>query len=165
MVIIDVDGVVSPVGDAATAWGDEVVAGDASGPVLVSPTLCARLDELSHRSGVTCVWLSSWSPEMRSHLLPFPGRDWPALPDPTGAQMTVSGWWKFTALDAWLAKQSDVRALAWCDDHLVGDHLAFARRGLRLRGLEPLLMAPRTEVGLTREDMDQLEAWASQPIS
>ena len=59
VVFLDVDGVLSPIDGVGTLWGDEVVAGDVSGPVLVSPTLCARLDALSQTVGVSCVWLTS----------------------------------------------------------------------------------------------------------
>ena len=51
--VMDVDGVVAPV-HGKTAWGDDVVAGRLFGPVLVSPTLCARLDE--HPEITTLVW-------------------------------------------------------------------------------------------------------------
>ena len=44
--VVDVDGVVSPV-HGHTAWGDDVVAGHVFGPVRVSPAMCARLDEIA----------------------------------------------------------------------------------------------------------------------
>src|SRR4051812_18450683 len=52
VVIVDVDGVVSPVHPSGTTWGDEVVAGQVFGPVLVSPRLCAHLDALDLVAGV-----------------------------------------------------------------------------------------------------------------
>ena len=161
VVILDVDGVVSPIGGTHSPWGDEVVAGDVSGPVLVSPTLCARLDALSQMVGVSCVWLTSWSAEMRARVHPFPGRNWPVVPDPVDPLLREDEWWKLAALEAWLDGRPEVRDLAWCDDHLLGDRPSAARRNLGSRGLRPVLLAPRTEVGLTPEHMDQLDEWAS----
>ena len=162
--IMDVDGVVSPVGGLGTAWGDDVVAGDVFGPVLVSPTLCARLDALSQVPGVSCVWLTSWSAAMRASLHPFPGRDWQVVADATGARSPERDWWKFDALEAWLDWHPEVRALAWCDDHLAGGRLPAVRRGLRAREVRPLLLAPRTEVGLTPAHMGRLDAWVGTQL-
>ena len=50
-VILDVDGVLSPV-HGRTAWHDDVEAGNVFGPVLVSPALCARLERLATLPGV-----------------------------------------------------------------------------------------------------------------
>ena len=75
VVVVDVDGVISPVG-GQTAWGDDVVAGNVFGPVYVSPTLCARLDALGNLPNVQCLLLTSWTAEMRSGMSPFPGRRW-----------------------------------------------------------------------------------------
>ena len=70
--IVDIDGVVSPV-HGRTAWGDDVTAGNVFGPVLVSPGLCARLDDLAQTPGLSCWWLTSWSVKMRAAMRPFPG--------------------------------------------------------------------------------------------
>lgn len=165
VVILDVDGVVSPIGGTDSPWGDEVIAGDVSGPVLVSPTLCARLDALSRMVGVSCVWLTSWSADMRARVHPFPGKNWPVVPDPVDAFLIEGEWWKLAALEAWLESRREVSDVAWCDDHLLGDRSSAARRNLGSRGVRSLLLAPRTEIGLTPEHMDQLDEWAgAQPF-
>lgn len=48
--VLDVDGVVSPV-FGHTAWGDDIVAGHLFGPVFVSPTMCQPLDRLAAHPG------------------------------------------------------------------------------------------------------------------
>lgn len=52
VVIVDVDGVVSPIHPVASPWGKLVRAGTVFGPVLVAPAVCDRLDALGRRSGV-----------------------------------------------------------------------------------------------------------------
>lgn len=98
---------------------------------------------------------------MRARVHPFPGKYWAEVPGPVGEILGEDEWWKLAALEAWLDGQREVRDLAWCDDHLLGDRPAAARRNLDSRGVRPLLLAPRTEVGLTPEHMDQLDEWAS----
>lgn len=177
--ILDVDGVVSPV-HGSTAWGDDVVAGQLFGPVLVSPTLCNRLDRLAQRPEVTVRWLTSWSADMRAALDPFPGRTWPeirSMPDDPDL-----GWWKWSTLAHWL-EDTAIRRLAWCDDHLSDPHLvglqprpdragatqaadepagpSMIRAALAQRGITALLLAPRASVGLTPRGVDALERFLS----
>lgn len=159
VVICDVDGVVSPV-HGHTAWEDDVVAGNVFGPVHVSPTLCARLDELAQMPTVTCWWLTSWTAEMRADMSPFPGADWPVIgeppPSPSGRR-----WWKLAAVEGWLASHPGVRALAWCEDELAnGARRAAVSRRLRASGLDFLPIAPDTAVGLSPEHLVTLRQWA-----
>lgn len=160
VVVVDVDGVVSAVYPRTSAWGDEVVAGSVFGPVMVSPTLCRRLDALATLPGVECVWLTSWDARMRAAMQPFPGSTWRTVTGPEEASaLPNKGWWKLAALDTWLASQRDVEAVAWCDDHLRGGRPAAARRRLARRGLDVLLLHPDTAVGLTPEDLQRLQDW------
>ncbi|WP_028650217.1 HAD domain-containing protein [Nocardioides halotolerans] len=187
--IVDVDGVVSPV-HGHTAWGDDVVAGEVFGPVLVSPTLCRRLDQLAARPDLTTWWLTSWPAQLRDRMDPFPGRTWPQitsqLDDPGNPH---PDWWKWTALMRWLDQQRAVNRLAWCDDHLTdthlaetteldelddasgltssqGDHTAYGISTIRMtlagHGIEPLLLAPRTSVGITPAQMTRLERFLTR---
>jgi hypothetical protein len=67
--------------------------------VLVSPSLVAHLDGLGRVPGVRCLWLASWSSEMRAHMSPFSGRTWPALrwEDVVPAGMARRRrWWKLS---------------------------------------------------------------------
>ncbi|WP_028651250.1 hypothetical protein [Nocardioides halotolerans] len=183
--IVDVDGVVSPVW-GHTAWGDDVVAGQVFGPVHVSPTLCRRIDQLAAQPGLACRWLTSWPRPLRDRMDPFPGPAWPQITseyeDPGNDDVD---WWKWTALLRWLDHHGSVRRLAWCDDHLTdthlvgpddsagegltaddGDHAAHGvaaiRKTLAERGIETLLLAPRTSVGITPRQMERLERFLSR---
>ena len=157
--IIDVDGVVSPVRPLTPTWGDEVVAGNVLGPVLVSPMLCARLDALASLPDVLPGWLTSWDPEMRAAMDPWPGRNWPDIGNLTEAP-SGPGWWKRTALETWLDTHPQVTAVAWCDDDLrSAPRRAAIRRRLAARGLNALLIAPSTTEGLTPTHLRTLTAW------
>lgn len=183
VLIVDVDGVVSPV-HGVTAWGDDVVAGRLFGPVRTSPTLCAELDLIATTPGLTCLWLTSWDSESRAAMSPFPGATWATLagrvedearraPDPV--LEGGLGWGKWSAVASWLSEHPGVRTVIWCDDDLAVDASeAFdaaardetrgretqsaTRRdviGERLagRGIRATLLAPDTRVGLTPADI------------
>lgn len=165
VVIVDVDGVVSPVHPTVSAWGDEVEVGRVFGPVLASATLALRLDALSALPGVECWWLTSWSSEMRAGMHAFPGGDWGTIAEPP-TQSAARTWWKLDALSEWLPSRPDVKALAWCDDHLRGGRPRAVHRVLAERGVEDvLLLGPQTNVGLTPEHVARLEAWAATQAS
>jgi hypothetical protein len=102
---------------------------------------------------------------MRVGLHPFPGGDWPVVADAPDSASRERDWWKLDAVEAWLDAHPEVRALAWCDDHLaVGRRLATVRAHLHARDVKPLLLIPRTEVGLTPGDMDRLESWVNEEL-
>lgn len=180
--ILDVDGVVSPV-HGHTAWGDDEVAGRVFGPVVVSPAMCRRLDELARDPGIESAWLTSWSHEMRRAIKPLPGADWPEVARVGGLDDDEVSWWKWHALRAWLNPRPQLTRLAWCDDHLTEDHLAdlefttrppaaanhtahdrapvlygpsAIRAHLAARGITSLLIAPQTDQGLTPQDLTRL---------
>jgi len=126
-VVMDVDGVVSPV-HGKSEFGDDVVAGHLFGPVYVSATVCRDLDQLSAQPGATFVWLTDWRTDMRAAMNPFPGHDWDTTADPddgrrdaivrAGDRWGEMPWWKWWALDVWLDTHPQIRRLVWCDDHL-----------------------------------------------
>lgn len=134
--VLDVDGVVSPV-HGATAWGDDVdgyARGSGIGRVSVSPRLNAALDELASRPDVTAAWLTSWDRKMRQRMV-FPGHDWSTVAHAgsfsgapvfdedaarrrAGERWRDNRWWKWWALDAWLGERPWIDTLVWCEDHL-----------------------------------------------
>lgn len=178
-VVMDVDGVVSPV-HGKTLFGDDVVAGHLFGPVHVSPTVCRELDQLSARPGATFVWLTDSRTDMRAAMNPFPGQDWDTIADPddglqdaivhAGDRWGEMPWWKWWALDVWLDAHPEIRTLVWCDDHL--SRPANSEEGeepqptpgrtrgqmavtyLAERGVHAVPIAPNSAHGLTRDDLE-----------
>ncbi|MGB3763756.1 MAG: hypothetical protein WA966_11075 [Ornithinimicrobium sp.] len=170
LVVLDVDGVTSPV-HGATAWTDDVETGDVFGPVVVSPSLVRHLDGLGEVPGVTCLWMTDWTPEMRQRMRTFPGRDWPHLErsdSPTASQ----SWWKFAALHRWLTETTsstpqDERfgSLAWLDDDLSpGTFRAACKRLLQPLIPDILLVPPSSATGLTPSEMVEVGEWIKARI-
>lgn len=175
--LLDVDGVVSPV-HGRTSWGDDVVAGHSFGPVATSPEMCERIDSLAKDPDLLCLWLTSWTEEMRKMLKPFPGSYWDDLPAPGEIQPGEDEWWKWDALQAWLCAHPSVKTVVWCDDDLQRTHFAGSlisdpdsivdrrpvyREWFDERGIDSLLIAPATVVGLTREHLGQIKQFLSFP--
>lgn len=173
--VVDVDGVVSPV-HGRTDWGDDVVAGRVFGTVYVSPEMCRRLDQLATLPDVCAIWLTDWDAEMRATMDPFPGRDWTAIERPwdeRDAAQETGRWWKAAALLNWLDTHSRIRTLVWADDHLAKPHdrllpaeevsFGATTRAVALtrlfndRGIANHMIAPDTTVGLTRAQLHRIE--------
>ena len=166
LVAVDVDGVVSPV-HGPTRWNDDEVAGHLFGPVHVAPSLVRHLDGLGSVPGVECLWLTSWSEEMRSSMPAFPGHGWPSL-HPDDAPTLDRAWWKLAALHAWLEGRNGedappagrIGSVVWLDDDLRhGARRAACRRRLRPVGVELFMVGPRLEVGVTPAEMLQVGEW------
>jgi hypothetical protein len=174
LVVVDVDGVVSPV-HGSTAWGDDVLAANLFGPVSVSPALVAHLEAWSKIPEVQCLWLSSWPEETRQSMERFPGHDWAVLQlaDTPGRGR---GWWKLAALEAWLTSrvagtlparaQAAVGTVVWLDDHLhSASRRASCARRLGALGIDLLMVAPRTAVGVTPAETVQVCEWIKPRIA
>lgn len=135
--VVDVDGVVSPV-HGSTVWGDDRSGYPHGGggvfAVPVSPRLNMALNALGARPEVLAAWLTSWDRAMRAGML-FPGQDWPtvahafawagppvfdeqAARERAGVRWDDDRWWKWWALDAWLDERPEIDTLVWSDDHL-----------------------------------------------
>lgn len=174
VVAVDVDGTLSPVhGVTPGPWSDEVVVGDVFGPVHMSPSLARHLEGLAVVPGVQCVWLTSWSPEMRSGMRSFPGSSWPSLsPDPPLSGRT---WWKLTMLERWVAESNQsadgrgdprVGSVVWLDDDLRhGARRGACERRLDQLGVELLMVAPRTAVAVTPREMLEVGEWVKRRIA
>jgi hypothetical protein len=156
--IVDIDGVVSPV-HGHTEWGDDVVVGNVFGPVLVSPRMCAALEDIANQPGVQPAWLTSWTPEMRAAMSPFPGRTWPTVPS-LAPRRVGRRWWKQVALEAWIDRRPSITAVCWLDDELKApSRAAAARRHLENRRISTLLVAPATTRGITPTHIESISAW------
>lgn len=170
ILVLDVDGVVSPI-PGPTAWGDDVVSGHLFGPTITSPRMCNRLDWLVSLSPILQgMWLTDWSPRMRAEMNPLPGRDWPAVADPVvgfdrgrewaGDRWQSCTWWKWWALHEWISTHPEIERVVWVDDHLRPQRLANFDIDFRAEfedlGVESVLRAPDTATGLTPEQFDEI---------
>ncbi|WP_256838922.1 HAD domain-containing protein [Ornithinimicrobium faecis] len=175
--MLDIDGVISPI-PGPSDWGDDVIAGHCFGPVVVSPTMITALEHLAGQPGVTCAWLTSWRPEGRAAMNPFPGQDWPVISSvddhpSAGTSEDPATWWKWKALHTWLDKHLPTPAgVIWCDDHLLPPDLIDSPEESALRICEAwltdidyhaLLIAPDVHRGLTPDNLTQITHHATGP--
>ncbi len=163
ILLLDVDGVLNAARyDLPPGWQRETF----NGFVLSwDPTVTHRLRELHESGRVEIQWLTTWAHDA-DRLLAVPmglpsGLKVHARPevDPTGFAGQLrgqSGWWKLSlAQDAAIAEPD--RRIIWIDDDLAeqaadtGDWLA--------ANPHVLVVAPDLFVGLTHEQLDEIEAW------
>jgi len=177
-IILDVDGVISPLGNGTTAWGDDTTVDSDLGPLVISPSMCQAIDRLDGYHGATCFWLTDWNQPMRHSVGALPGRHWPAIADPTtgpaeaqswaGGQWARCPWWKWWAVDRWLDSQPHLGRLVWVDDDLrpYRHQPGTVEAGLRSRsiddalapkGVDAVLLAPDRSEGLRPLDIAIIE--------
>ncbi|MEH1123111.1 HAD domain-containing protein [Micromonospora sp. CPCC 206061] len=155
--VLDVDGVVCPA-SGFSPFGELVEVGIALQPVLVAPALCAALTNLAAPPDVTPAWLTSWLPQTRQAMRsPFPGHAWEQIELEPGGD----GWPKWSALNAWLARNPQITRLAWVDDDLT-DRAPLYTKELRRRGLDALMIAPATDYGMTPHHVARLNHWCAR---
>lgn len=160
---------------------DDITVDHDLGQVAVSPAMCAALDALASQPGVVGYWLTDWTQQMRHQIELLPGRDWPNIVDTengpararewAGERWDALPWWKWWALEKWLAQHPGVRGIAWADDrlhrHALGPELGDGTEGgagtidaaLRARGIDALLVAPDKHVGLRPDDLRAITSW------
>jgi HAD domain in Swiss Army Knife RNA repair proteins len=163
LLLLDVDGVLNAVSlDLPEGWERGVFNGFV---ISWDPTITARLRELHVCGRVEIHWLTTWA-ENADELLAEPmglprGLRVHARPDagPTGFSGVLrgaSGWWKLDMARA-VAEAEPDRRIVWIDDDLAeqaedtGDWLA--------ANPHVLVVAPDLFVGLTHEQLDEIEAW------
>jgi hypothetical protein len=163
ILLLDVDGVLNaPRVDLPDGWER----GTFNGFVLSwDPTVTARLRELHDSGRVEIQWLTTWTTDA-DRLLAEPmglprglkthGRDDAAPAGFGGSFGGAPGWWKLAAAQKVVAAEPD-RRIVWIDDDLAeqaadtGDWLAAHPH--------VLVVAPSLAVGLTHEQLDEIEAW------
>lgn len=151
MLLVDVDGVLSPFAAASCPAGFVEVA--ARGFVL---RLCAEhgvwLRRLADRFEL--VWATTWEDDAATLIAPQL-----ALPDMPiihfgGRGASWGPTWKLPAVAAAVGD----RAAAWVDDDLHDDAVAWARQ----RPVPTLLLPVDPSIGLTAEHVATLEDWADR---
>ncbi|MGY1606376.1 HAD domain-containing protein [Geodermatophilus sp. SYSU D00700] len=163
ILLLDVDGVLNtPRRELPEGWRR----GTFNGYVLSwDPTVTARLRELHESGRVEIQWLTTWTTDA-DRLLAEPmglprGLRTHARGDsaPTGFLGVfggASGWWKLEIAREVASSEPD-RRIVWIDDDLAeqaedtGDWLA--------ANPHVLVVAPDLYVGLTHEQLDEIEAW------
>jgi hypothetical protein len=163
ILLLDVDGVLNPVClDLPDGWRR----GTFNGYVLSwDPTITDRLRRLHESGRVEIQWLTTWTTDA-DRLLAEPmglprGLRTHARADaaPTGFLglfRGVAGWWKLTVAREVAAAEPD-RRIVWIDDDLA-EQAADTWDWLAANP-HVLVVAPDLMVGLTHEQLDEIERW------
>jgi hypothetical protein len=163
ILLLDVDGVLNaalldlPVGWRRGTFNGFLLSWD--------PTVTDRLRGLHEAGRVEIQWLTTWA-EKADELLAEPmglprglrvhAREGVASTGFTGQLRGASGWWKLAAARE-VALAEPGRRIVWIDDDLAvqaGDVTEWL-------GANPhvLVVAPDLFIGLTHEQLDEIEAW------
>lgn len=148
LLLLDVDGVLSPLGLPET-WPDFRPVPDAPYWLVVSP----RMGEALAALPATRYWLTSWD-ELANEWVapalgwsPLPVVDWPDGPGPRPHVYKLDG---LGGLLRSLTRRP--AAVAWCEDALIDESLRQQAEEL-LGDVPHHLVAPDPQVGLTPDDI------------
>lgn len=151
--LMDVDGVLNAVNYEPLLYQRrEVLNGFA---ITWTPEITDRIIALHNEGLVEVRWLTTWAELANEHIGPALG--WPAdlivVASPYAGSRTE--WWKLAyAIDLAV----DEQRIVWTDDDLSSD--PDARSWLKQEdAADVLAICPDTRVGLTMEDVDEIERW------
>jgi hypothetical protein len=148
LLLLDVDGVLSPTGSAVPPGFERRSTSTYS--VVISTDHRAWLQTLSE--SFELVWASTWGEAANRIYGAIHGlKRLPVIPL---GDLPRAGTRKLSAVDRYVGD----RALAWVEDELYDD----AQAGARPRPAPTLLVRTRASVGLTRTDVGRLAAFAAQ---
>ena len=162
LLLLDVDGVLNPVcRDLPDGWRR----GTFNGYVLSwDPTITDRLRRLHESGRVELQWLTTWTTDADRLLadpmgLPRGLRTHARGDAPTGFLglfRGVAGWWKLAVAREVAAAEPD-RRIVWIDDDLA-EQAADTGEWLAANP-HVLVVAPDLMIGLTHEQLDEVERW------
>ena len=152
MLILDLDGVISPYGSEAK--GGMAVARVGGYLLLYRPGVIAGLNALNKEGDVELRWLTSWGSDVRTHVAPALGLDdFPMLAEGEN-DATDRTWWKLRTV---LLHLPGGTRFAWIDDDLKPTRRARVRRACGTGTC--LLLRPDSRLGLTATELDQVRTF------
>lgn len=155
VLLLDVDGVLSPYSSTFATWGDWVQPEGVKMRLPLSRTMGTALLE----TGCAIEWLTTWGEEANRLIAPHLGwpakRVWRRLEVPGGVTVSVdgpNGWWKWRWAQV---RSASGEPLIWVDDEIARRRLEDPRIDEWLDGLEQpiLLVSCDPYVGLTEADI------------
>ena len=159
LLLLDVDGVLNALGRPPRGWPEyrttRAVADGTVWPIAWAPAVVERLNGLAREGRAEVQWLTTWVDDAPADLAPRLGLDDFAV---AGRHEDADGyaWWKEGVARA----VPDGRALVWLDDDLAVEGGARAWAQARPR---TLAIAPDPLVGLSPDDLEQVERFLADP--
>lgn len=150
VVLLDIDGVCSPLGDAVPAsWGDWRQTPGYRMPLLTSPSMGDDLRGLE----ASVRWLTTWGDGAAAFGAAAFGWDaCPVLPRQDGNRR----WWKAESVRLWLPTHAG--PVVWIDDEL-NSHRAVAKSVFAGHPNPYLLISPSPGTGLTCRHLNRIRSW------
>jgi hypothetical protein len=146
LLFLDVDGVLCPVRGPSEAWTDWEEVPCEGYSLVLSRAMADRIIRLP----ASITWLTTWGHLANTQIGAWLG--WPTFGVLEPAEQPASLTWKLDAVREHLAGND--ASFVWIDDHL--DAMADAI-GAALVGGPRLLVAPDPYVGLTPDELDNVE--------
>ncbi len=148
MLILDLDGVISPYGDEPKDGMSVAMVGGYR--LLYRPDVVAGLNALNRKGEVQFRWLTSWSSDARTHVAPALGLD--DFPTLAGVENNATDrtWWKLRTVRWHL--HAGIR-FAWIDDELTPRRQDRIRREFGYKLCLPL--RPEPQQGLVTGTLEQ----------
>lgn len=150
---LDIDGVVNAAGldlPPHLVRTDATTAGT-TWPIHYSPEVIEFINTV-HRSGLAEIrWLTTWEQDARTSFAPAVGLDEFLAYD----MYDGDGWWKAEIVAASVADEK--RPIIWTDDDITASDVADFPDSAQV---QPLLVPPATEIGLTSSDLRRILGFA-----
>lgn len=173
---VDVDGVINALVDYANkphfgSYSDWQTINVNGYPIVFSPTMVQSINALS--ANIDIVFFSTWAEPAVRDLAPALGLDIKSFlrSDGTNSSFDYQGndaskrWWKLNGILDHI--NNDQRPFIWTDDDMNNEVQRAIYGRAAFEGVDNLLIAPNSKIGLTNQHMEMIEAFvsrASQPV-
>ncbi|GAA4034436.1 hypothetical protein GCM10023063_18100 [Arthrobacter methylotrophus] len=117
------------------------------------------MNRIAAHPDVTVKWLTAWeegAPEQLAPTIGLHGADWEMIPGVEEDDLANWNWWKLAKIREDVARTRPDR-IVWMDDDINFDAKALA--WLEMLDVPVLVICPRTEHGLTRDHLAEIEAF------
>jgi hypothetical protein len=117
------------------------------------------MNRIAAHPDVTVKWLTAWeegAPEQLAPMIGLHGADWEMIPGVEEDDLANWNWWKLAKIREDVARTRPDR-IVWMDDDINFDAKALA--WLEMLDVPVLVICPRTEHGLTKDHLAEIEAF------
>ncbi|QOD05798.1 HAD domain-containing protein [Pseudarthrobacter sp. BIM B-2242] len=131
-------------------------------PGYWSQDVVEAMNRVAGHPDVTVKWLTAWeegAPTLLAPTIGLNGTDWEMIPGVAEDDLANWNWWKLAKIREDVARSRPDR-IVWLDDDINFDPASLA--WVKELDIPVLVICPRTEHGLTRDHLDEIEAFIVQ---